>query len=111
MAHFLKAITDRFSSLLDLGTSTSKRPALSTAFSHHIAESTLSRQLGTAQNKVSELENKLSEKEKYIDKLEADRRRLADKGDETVKERQNEREEWESERVRVYILIRTLICL
>ena len=83
----------------DLGTSARKRPALSSEFSHLVTESSLNRQRVTLQGKSTELENRVAEKERYIDKLEADRRRLVDKEDELLKEKESEREVWEGERV------------
>lgn len=49
-----------------------KRPALSGAFSAHVSQTALNRQLLAAQGQVTELQNSLLEKQGKIDRLEAD---------------------------------------
>ncbi|KAG6336210.1 hypothetical protein ID866_2887 [Astraeus odoratus] len=71
--------------------STAKRQQRSQAFSSTIAHASLERQLLAAQTAKAEAEAKLRERESYIERLEQDRRFLAER-------EQSEREEKERER-------------
>ncbi|KIJ05303.1 hypothetical protein PAXINDRAFT_141378, partial [Paxillus involutus ATCC 200175] len=72
--------------------SNAKRQQRSQAFSSHIAHASLERQLLSAQASKTDLENKLREKEIYIERLERDRRFLADREQAEREEKEKERE-------------------
>ena len=71
--------------------STAKRQQRSWAFSSHMAHASLEKRLAAAQTTKPELESKLREKDLIIERLERDRRWLA--------EREKERQEKEREHV------------
>lgn len=82
-----------------------KRPAADTnlgsatkRFTAHISQSSSQRQLLTAQSHVTELQNTLLEKQATIDRLEADRRWLAEREEKERTTREKEASEWEEER-------------
>ncbi|KIK95534.1 hypothetical protein PAXRUDRAFT_826920 [Paxillus rubicundulus Ve08.2h10] len=72
--------------------SNAKRQQRSQAFSSHIAHASLERQLLSAQASKTDLQNKLREKEIYIEGLERDRRFLADREQAEREEKERERE-------------------
>lgn len=70
-----------------------------------MSHATLERQLLTAQTSKMELESKLREKDILIERLERDRRFLADREQEEREEKEREREEAEAEKVRLVVFI------
>ncbi|KIJ67419.1 hypothetical protein HYDPIDRAFT_84428 [Hydnomerulius pinastri MD-312] len=72
--------------------SSAKRQQRSQAFTSHMAHTSLERQLLAAQASKTELENKLREKEVYIEQLERDRRFLAEREQAEREEKEKERE-------------------
>ena len=84
-------IPDLIILLADPQHSTAKRQQRSQAFSSTVAHASLERQLLAAQTAKAEAEAKLRERQSYIDRLEQDRRFLAER-------EQAEREEKERER-------------
>ncbi|THH06328.1 hypothetical protein EW145_g4160 [Phellinidium pouzarii] len=78
---------------VDKGAATAKRPALSTAFSTHVNETSLNRQLLTAQSQITELQNALLEREGKVDSLEADLRLMASREEEEKASRKKCEEE------------------
>jgi hypothetical protein len=75
--------------------STAKRQQRSQALSSHMATASLERQLLTAQTARAELESKLREKEVVIEKLERDRRWLAEREKTANEEKDQERAEYD----------------
>ncbi|KAI1786094.1 MAD-domain-containing protein [Ganoderma leucocontextum] len=73
--------------------STAKRQQRTQAFSSHVAHASLERQLAAAQTTKLELESKLREKDLLIERLEGDRRWLAEREKEEREEKEREREE------------------
>ena len=73
--------------------STAKRQQRTQAFSSHLAHASLERQLAAAQTTKLELESKLREKDLLIERLEGDRRWLAEREKEEREEKEREREE------------------
>ncbi|KAI0357178.1 MAD-domain-containing protein [Trametes cingulata] len=73
--------------------STAKRQQRTQAFSTHMSQAALERQLAAAQAAKLELESKVREKEVVIERLEADRRYLAEREKEEREEKEREREE------------------
>ena len=80
--------------------STAKRQQRSQAFSSHMAHASLERQLAAAQTTKLELESKLREKDLLIERLEGDRRWLAEREKEEREEKEREREEHLEDKVR-----------
>ena len=68
--------------------STAKRQQRTQAFSSHMAHASLERQLAAAQTAKLELETKLREKELLVERLEGDRRWLAEREQEEKEEKQ-----------------------
>ncbi|KAF8129065.1 spindle assembly checkpoint component Mad1, partial [Boletus edulis] len=71
--------------------STAKRQQRSQAFNSHMSHSSLERQLLSVQAAKTELENKLRQKEVYIEQLEGDRRFLAEREQAEHEEKEKER--------------------
>ncbi|KAI0317816.1 MAD-domain-containing protein [Amylostereum chailletii] len=82
----------------DPRTSAAKRQQRSQAFTSHMAHSSLERQLVAAQTAKVEIETKLREKDIQIDRLEGDRRWLAEREKEEREEKETERAEREEEK-------------
>ena len=80
--------------------STAKRQQRTQAFSSHMAQAALERQVAAAQTAKLELESKLREKELLIERLEGDRRLLAEQEKEAREEKERERAEYLEEKVR-----------
>ncbi|THG98156.1 hypothetical protein EW026_g3974 [Hermanssonia centrifuga] len=78
--------------------STAKRKQRTQAFTTHMNQSALERQLVAAQAAKVELESKLREKDVLIERLEDDRRYLADKEKQEKEEKERERTEREEEK-------------
>lgn len=81
------------STMPDPQLSTAKRQQRTQAFSSHLAHASLERQLAAAQTTKLELESKLREKDLLIERLEGDRRWLAEREKEEREEKEREREE------------------
>lgn len=79
--------------------STAKRKQRTQVFTSHMAHASLERQLAALQTSKSELETKLREKDVQIDRLEGDRRWLAEREQEEREEKERERNEREEEKV------------
>ncbi|KAF7319368.1 hypothetical protein HMN09_00274700 [Mycena chlorophos] len=77
--------------------STAKRQQRVQAFSSHMSNSALERQLLTAQAGKAELESKLREKEMQVEKLERDRRWFSDREQEEREEKERERAEFQDQ--------------
>ncbi len=88
------------SALADPQLSTSKRQQRTQAFSSHMAHASLERQLAAAQTAKLEVETKLREKELLVERLEGDRRWLAEREKEEREEKERERAEHLEEKVR-----------
>ncbi|KAI0324181.1 MAD-domain-containing protein [Cubamyces sp. BRFM 1775] len=73
--------------------STAKRQQRTQAFSTHMSQAAVERQLAAAQAAKLELESKVREKELVIERLEGDRRYLAEREKEEREEKEREREE------------------
>ena len=80
--------------------STAKRQQRSQAFSSHMAHASLERQLLAAQAAKTELENKLRQKDVYIEQLEGDRRFLTEREQAERQEKEREREVNAEDKVR-----------
>lgn len=80
--------------------STAKRQQRTQAFASHMNRASFERQVATAQTAKLELESKLREKELLIERLEGDRRWLAEREKEEREEKEREREEHAEEKVR-----------
>ncbi|KAH9896012.1 hypothetical protein C8Q73DRAFT_773799 [Cubamyces lactineus] len=74
--------------------STAKRQQRTQAFSTHMSQAAVERQLAAAQAAKLELESKVREKELVIERLEGDRRYLAEREKEEREEKEREREEY-----------------
>jgi mitotic spindle assembly checkpoint protein MAD1 len=83
--------------------STAKRQQRTQAFTSHMAHSALERQLVAAQTAKMGLESKLRERDTAIEKLEGDRRWLAEREKAEREEKDQERAEREEERVRALL--------
>ncbi|OJT05808.1 Spindle assembly checkpoint component mad1 [Trametes pubescens] len=81
--------------LVDPQLSTAKRQQRTQAFSTHMSQASLERQLATAKAAKLELESKIREKELVIERLEGDRRLLAEREKEEREEKEREREEYQ----------------
>jgi mitotic spindle assembly checkpoint protein MAD1 len=79
--------------------STAKRKQRTQAFTSHMAHASLERQLVAAQTAKAELETKLREKDVLVERLEADKRWLADRERQEREEKELERAEREEEKV------------
>ncbi|KAJ7057139.1 spindle assembly checkpoint component Mad1 [Mycena amicta] len=77
--------------------STAKRQQRAQTFTSHMAHAALERQLLAAQTSKVELESKLREREMQIEKLERDRRWLADREQEEREEKERERAEFQEQ--------------
>ncbi|KAI0667550.1 MAD-domain-containing protein [Trametes maxima] len=88
--------------------STAKRQQRTQAFSTHLSQAALERQLAAAQAAKTELESKLREKEMAIEKLEGDRRWLAEREEEEAEEKERERSEYQEYKRKADHEIRTL---
>lgn len=86
--------------LVDPQLSTAKRQQRTQAFSTHMSQASLERQLATAKAAKLELESKVREKELVIERLEGDRRWLAEREKEEREEKEREREEHQEYKVR-----------
>lgn len=80
--------------------STAKRQQRSNAFTSHMANASLERQLLAAQASKTELEAKLREKDTTIERLERDRRWFAEREEKEREEKLQEQSEREEEQVR-----------
>lgn len=80
--------------------STAKRKQRTQAFTSHMAHASLERQLASAQTAKTELESKLREKDLLIERLEGDKRWLADREKQEREEKERERAEKEDAKVR-----------
>ncbi|TFY54359.1 hypothetical protein EVG20_g9734 [Dentipellis fragilis] len=78
--------------------STAKRQQRTQAFTSHMAHASLERQLVAAQTAKMDLESKLRERDVTIDRLEGDRRWLAEREKEEKEEKEKERAEREEEK-------------
>ncbi|KAA1476387.1 hypothetical protein DENSPDRAFT_867280 [Dentipellis sp. KUC8613] len=78
--------------------STAKRQQRTQAFTSHMAHASLERQLVAAQTAKMDLESKLRERDVTIDRLEGDRRWLAEREKEEKAEKEKERAEREQEK-------------
>ncbi|KAF9220671.1 hypothetical protein BS17DRAFT_786937 [Gyrodon lividus] len=88
--------------------SSAKRQQRSQAFTSHIAHASLERQLLSAQASKTDIENKLREKEIYIERLERDRRFLAEREQAEREEKEKEREASAAEKSKAEVDLRTL---
>ncbi|KAL4244697.1 Spindle assembly checkpoint component MAD1 [Abortiporus biennis] len=78
--------------------STAKRKQRVQAFSSHMTQASMERQLASLQAVKSEMEAKLREKDALIERLEGDRRWLAEREKEERDEKERERKEREEEK-------------
>ncbi|KAI0641696.1 MAD-domain-containing protein [Trametes meyenii] len=88
--------------------STAKRQQRTQAFSTHMSQAALERQLAAAQAAKVELESKLREKDMAIGKLQGDRRWLAEREKEETEEKERERSEHQEYKRKADNEIRTL---
>lgn len=86
-------------SLLDPQLSTAKRQQRTHAFTSNLAHASLERQLVAAQTAKMELEAKVRERDATIERLESDRRLLAQREQEERQEKEREQAERREERV------------
>ncbi|KAI5116610.1 hypothetical protein M0805_004829 [Coniferiporia weirii] len=89
----MKRKTRTVSSDADKDPASAKRPALSSAFSAHVTQTSLNRQLLAAQAQVTELQNALLERQGKVDRLEADLRLMAAREEEERESRKRCEEE------------------
>ncbi|TCD71053.1 coiled-coil domain-containing protein mad1 [Steccherinum ochraceum] len=87
--------------------STAKRKQRTQVFTSHMAHASLERQIAALQTSKSELETKLREKDVQIDRLEGDRRWLAEREQEEREEKERERNEREEEKRKADAELRT----
>lgn len=80
--------------------STAKRQQRSQVFASHMNHASLERQLLSTQAAKTELENKLRQKEVYIEQLEGDRRFLTEREQAEREEKEREREANAEDKVR-----------
>ncbi|TFY57806.1 hypothetical protein EVJ58_g6803 [Rhodofomes roseus] len=88
--------------------STAKRQQRTQTFASHLAHSSLERQLMAAQTARADLETKLREKDVVIERLEGDRRWLAERETEEREEKERERVERAEEKRQADAELRTL---
>jgi mitotic spindle assembly checkpoint protein MAD1 len=88
--------------------SSAKRQQRKQLFTSTIAHASLERQLATSQSSKIELENKLREKSATVERLERERRWLADREKEQQDEREREQKEYAEEKQRLEATIRGL---
>ncbi|GJE94153.1 mitotic arrest deficient-domain-containing protein [Phanerochaete sordida] len=88
--------------------STAKRKQRVQAFTSHAASATLERQLAAAQAAKAELETRLREKDTLVERLEADKRWLAEREKQEREEKERERAEREEEKRKADSDIRAL---
>ena len=81
--------------------STVKRKQRTQAFTSQMAQASLERQPLSAQSAKSALESKLRDKDAVIERLENDRRYLAEREKEEREEKERERSERDEEKVRL----------
>ena len=79
--------------------STAKRKQRTHAFHSQMSFASLERQVASLQTSKAELEAKLREKDAAIERLEGDRRWLADREKEEKEEKERERKERDEEKV------------
>lgn len=79
--------------------STAKRKLRAQAFTSHMTTASLERQLAASQTAKAELESKLREKDVLIERLESDKRWLADRETQEREEKEQERTQREDEKV------------
>ncbi|TFY78317.1 hypothetical protein EWM64_g5697 [Hericium alpestre] len=92
--HSLTRTKNAADARLDPQLSTAKRQQRSQVFTSHMAQASLERQLAAAQTAKIELESKLRERDVTIERLEGDRRWLAEREKE---EKEEKEEEWREE--------------
>lgn len=80
--------------------STAKRKQRTQAFTSNMAHASLERQLVAAQTAKAELETKLRERDVLIERLQADKRWLAEREKEEREEKEKERKERDEDKVR-----------
>lgn len=85
--------------------STAKRKQRTQAFTSHVASASLERQLIAAQTAKVELETKMREKDALIERLEQDKRWLAEQEQKERDAKERERAEREEEKVRLASLL------
>ncbi|KAG1727765.1 spindle assembly checkpoint component Mad1 [Suillus paluster] len=106
------AVTKRDSLMAELERdpqhSTAKRQQRSNAFSSHVANASLERQLLAAQASKLELETKLREKDVAIERLERDRRWFAEREEKEREEKLQEQSEREEEKRKAESELRAL---
>lgn len=88
--------------------STAKRQQRTQVFTSNLAQANLERQLVSAHATKVELEAKLRERESQIDRLERDRRWLADREKEEKEGREKERHEYQEEKLMLEEDLKTL---
>lgn len=76
-----------------------KRQQRTQAFTSQLAHSSLERQLAALTTSKNELEKKLREKDTQVERLEKDRRWLAEREQEEREEKERERVEWDETKV------------
>ena len=86
--------------------STAKRKRQTQAFASNMTQASFERQLLAAQTAKTELEAKLRERDATIERLESDRRFLAEKENDEREERDKEREMHEEQKVRKVIYLK-----
>jgi len=96
-------------SLSDPQHSTAKRQQRTQAFTSQLAHASLERQLAALTTTKNDLEKKLREKDVVIDRLEKDRRWLAEREKEEREEKERERIEWDEAKVRHYLALSPLL--
>lgn len=85
--------------LIDPQHSTAKRQQRTQAFTSQLAHASLERQLAALTTSKNDLEKKLREKDALVDRLEKDRRWLAEREQEEREEKERERIEWDEAKV------------
>ncbi|OCH91982.1 MAD-domain-containing protein [Obba rivulosa] len=88
--------------------SSAKRQQRTQAFTSHLAHASLERQLVAAHTAKTELETKLKEKDTIIERLEGDRRWLAEREKEEREEKEREQAEWAEDKCKLDSEIRSL---
>lgn len=95
--------------IIDPQHSTAKRQQRSQAFTSQLAHASLERQLAALTTNKNDLEKKLREKDAVIDRLEKDRRWLAEREKEEREEKEHERIEWDEIKVVFFLLVSLLV--
>lgn len=83
--------------------STAKRQQRTQLFTNSISHASLERQLLAQQTARVDLETKLREKELQVERLERDRRHLADREKEEREAREQQQVEHDADKVRLYV--------